>query len=67
VSWRTAKASPIAALVQPANVSRIARARSASPRSQLAASAANSALCSAVARTGDLPAMTHPPNQSKDK
>ena len=44
-------------LVQPAIVSRTARARSASPHSREPAKAANSACWSVVAKRGDLPLM----------
>jgi CheY-like chemotaxis protein len=57
VSSRTPKASAICPLVQPERVSKIARARSASPRSRERLSAIRARLCSSVAATGDLPAM----------
>src|SRR3954449_389202 len=57
VSSRTPKASAIWPLVQPNRVSKIARARSASPRSRDRLSAIRARLCSSVAATGDLPTM----------
>src|SRR3712207_6076907 len=57
VSSRTPNASAIWLLVQPESVSKIARARSASPRSRERLSASRARLCSSVAATGDLPAM----------
>src|SRR5271165_5243079 len=60
VSSRTPNASAMRGLVQPDSVSNKARARSASPRSRDAASLRNPAFCSALAATGDLPAMSHP-------
>jgi hypothetical protein len=67
VSSRTPNASAIRALVQPKSVSKIARARSASPRSAPPARALSAALCSSVAVTGDLPAMPRPPNQRNER
>src|SRR4051812_8374256 len=63
VSSRTPNASAISGLVQPRNVSRIARDRSASPRSRDWLSPSNSRLRSASATTGDLPTMIPPANQ----
>src|SRR5215207_8740780 len=57
VSSRTPKASAIWPLVQPERVSKIARARSASPRSGERLSAIRARLWSSVAARGDLPAM----------
>src|SRR5215210_2859821 len=57
VSSRTPKAWAIWPLVQPDRVSKIARARSASPRSRAWLRAISSCLCSSSATTGDLPAM----------
>src|SRR5215210_385021 len=57
VSSRTPKASAIWALVQPDRVSKIARARSASPRSRERLRVISADLCSSSAVTGDLPAM----------
>ncbi len=57
VSSRTPKAWAIWPLVQPDRVSKIARARSASPRSREWLRAISPCLCSASAVTGDLPAM----------
>src|ERR687889_674122 len=65
VSSRTPKASAIRGLVQPARVSRSARARSASPRSREWLRAMRSRRCVALATTGDLPAMIRIPNQTK--
>src|SRR3954467_4846121 len=65
VSSRTPKAWAIWPLVQPDRVSKIARARSASPRSRERLSATSADLCSASALTGDLPAMIPVPNQIK--
>lgn len=68
VSSRTPNASAISGLVQPASVNRMARARSASPRSRERARAARAVRWSSLAVTGDLPAMLHiresvsPPN-----
>ena len=59
VSSRTPNASAILGLVQPASVSRTARARSASPRSREPARAKRAAHCSSLAVTGDFPAMPH--------
>ena len=63
VSSRTPNASAIRPLVQPASVSRIARARSASPRSCDRARSAKTRFCSSSATTGDLPAMIPTPSQ----
>ena len=63
VSSRTPKASPIAALVQPASDSRIARALSASARSAEPGNRNRPSRCSAVTVKGDLPVIVHPPNQ----
>jgi len=60
VSSRTRKTSAIRALVHPLSVNRIARARSASPRSRDAANASSCTFCSSLAATGDFPAMLHP-------
>src|SRR3954471_20958545 len=57
VSSRTPNASAIRLLVQPERVSKIARARSASPRSRERLSAIRARLWSSVATIGDLPAM----------
>src|SRR3954453_3690145 len=57
VSSRTLNASAIWLLVQPERVSKIARARSASPRSRERRSAIRARLWSSVAARGDLPAM----------
>src|SRR4051794_19125527 len=65
VSSRTPKAWAIWPLVQPDRVSKIARARSASPRSREWLRATSADLCSASALTGDLPAMIPVPNQIK--
>src|SRR3954454_17919169 len=65
VSSRTPKAWAIWPLVQPDRVSKIARARSASPRSRESLRATSADLCSASALTGDLPAMIPVPNQIK--
>src|SRR5271166_2720057 len=66
VSSRTPNAWAIRALLQPARVNRIARARSASARSLEAASACSPVRCSSVAVTGDFPAMTRLPNQFEE-
>jgi hypothetical protein len=63
VSSRTPNASAIRPLVQPDNVSRIARARSASLRSRDWPRSTNARSCSALAKTIDLPPMTRIPNQ----
>src|SRR4051812_19264330 len=65
VSSRTPKAWAIWPLVLPDRVSKIARARSASPRSREWLRATSADLCSASALTGDLPAMIPVPNQIK--
>src|SRR3954447_2913690 len=65
VSSRTPNASAICLLVQPERVSKIARARSASPRSREWLRATSADRCSASALTGDLPAMIPVPNQIK--
>src|SRR3982751_2471589 len=65
VSSRTPKAWAIWPLVQPDRVSKIARARSASPRSREWLRATSADRCSASALTGDLPAMIPVPNQIK--
>src|SRR4051794_10859287 len=65
VSSRTPKAWAIWPLVQPDRVSKIARARSASPRSREWLRATSADLCSASALTGDLPAMIPVSNQIK--
>jgi hypothetical protein len=57
VSSRTANASAIRPLVQPASVSNTARARSASPRSREPAKQINSTRCSELAKRGDFPVM----------
>jgi hypothetical protein len=57
VSSRTPNASAIWLLVQPERVSKIARARSASPRSRDRLRAISADLCSSSTVTGDLPAM----------
>src|SRR5215211_3601750 len=57
VSSRTPNASAIWPLVQPDRVSRMARARSASPRSRDRLRAISADLCSSSTVTGDLPAM----------
>src|SRR3954454_15499674 len=57
VSSRTPNASAIWPLVQPKRVSKIARARSASPRSRDRLSAIRARLWPSVAARGDLPAM----------
>src|SRR5829696_6982519 len=57
LSSRTPKAWAIWALVQPERVSKIARARSASPRSRDRLSAISADLWSSSAVTGDLPAI----------
>src|SRR5215211_986394 len=57
VSSRTPNASAIWPLVQPDRVSRMARARSASPRSRERLSAIRARLCSSSATTDDLPAI----------
>src|SRR3954467_2112713 len=57
VSSRTPKASAIWRLVQPDRVSKIARARSASPRSREWLRATSADRCSGSAVTGDLPAI----------
>src|SRR5215203_1117119 len=57
VSSRTPKASAIWPLVQPESVSKIARARSASPRSREWLRAISPCRCSSSAATADLPAM----------
>jgi hypothetical protein len=62
VSSRTPKASAMRGLVQPRSVKRMALALSASARSDPTAFDSSAAICSCVARTGDLPAMLHPPN-----
>jgi hypothetical protein len=59
VSSRTLNASAMRGLVQPASVSRMARALSASPRSREPASAARAARWYSLADTGDLPLMPH--------
>src|SRR5277367_466270 len=59
VSSRTTNASAIRGLVQPDSVSRMARARSASPRSREPASTRSAARWSSLAETGDLPLMLH--------
>src|SRR4051812_30937117 len=63
VSSRTPKASAIRPLVQPERVSKIARARSASPRSRERLSAIRARLWPSVAARGDLPAMIPVSNQ----
>jgi hypothetical protein len=63
VSSRTPKARAMPGLVQPESVSRIARARSASPRSRDRARPARARLWSSSATTGDLPAMPRTPAQ----
>ena len=60
VSSRTPNASAICGLVQTFSVSKMARARFASPRSNLPASVFSIDYCSSVAATGDLPAMSNP-------
>jgi hypothetical protein len=60
VSSRTPKASAMRRLVQPANVSNIALARSASPRSRERANARSASRCFSSAATTDLPAMPRP-------
>src|SRR3954463_16571163 len=65
VSSRTPKASAIWLLVQPNRVSKIARARSASPRSREWLRAISPCLCSSSTTTGDLPAMIPISNQIK--
>src|SRR4051812_22791679 len=65
VSSRTRRAGAIGPLVQPDRVSKIARARSASPRSREWLRATSADFCSASAATGDLPAMIPVPNQIK--
>jgi hypothetical protein len=62
VSSRTPKASARCGFVQPRSVKRMALALSASARSDPTAFDSSAAICSCVARTGDLPAMLHPPN-----
>src|SRR5215210_795892 len=57
VSSRTPNALAIWPPVQPKRVSKIARARSASPRSREWLRATSSRLCASLATTGDLPAM----------
>jgi hypothetical protein len=59
VFTRTPNASAIRGLVQPDNVNRTARARSASPRSRDAARTDNAACCSSFGVTGDFPLTTH--------
>jgi hypothetical protein len=66
VSSRTQNTSAIRALVHPLRVNRMARARSASPRSFDDASVSSAAFCSSLAVTGDLPAMSRSANQYKD-
>ena len=61
VSSRTPKAAAMSGLVQPARVSRMARARSASARSRERPSSTKARLCSPFAETGDLPAMIRTP------
>jgi hypothetical protein len=63
VSCRTPNASSIVEQVQPASVSNMARARSASPRSQEPERANRAARCASLAVTGDLPDMPPPANQ----
>ena len=58
VSSRTPNASEMRPLVQPASVSKIARARSASPRSRELASKSSSERCAPVAKRGDFPVMS---------
>src|SRR4051794_1738031 len=65
VSSRPPKAWAIWPLAQPDRVSKIARARSASPRSREWLRATSADFCSASALTGDLPAMIPVPNQIK--
>src|SRR3954466_1013330 len=65
VSSRTPKAWAIWPLVQPDRVSKIARARSASPRSREWLRAISPCLCSSSTTTGDLPAMIPISNQIK--
>jgi hypothetical protein len=65
VSSRTPNASALWPLVQPDRVSKIARARSASPRSREWLRAISSCLCSSSAIIGDLPAMIPLSNQIK--
>jgi hypothetical protein len=60
VSSRTPNASAMRGLLQPANVSSMARALSASPRSRDPARADKATRCSSLASTGDLPPMPHP-------
>jgi hypothetical protein len=57
-SSRTPNAAPMRALVQPSNVSKINRARSASARSRDAANSARASFCSCDATTEDRPDMT---------
>jgi hypothetical protein len=57
VSSRTPKACAMRGLVQPASVSKTARARSASPRSRERANISRAFRCSSPALTGDFPAM----------
>ena len=57
VSSRTPKASAICPRVQPDRVSKIARARSASPRSREWLRASSPCLCPSSTVIGDLPAM----------
>ena len=63
VSSRTPNACEMRLLVHPASVSKMARARSASPRAPLPANASSANLSEPVARNGDLPAISRPPNQ----
>src|SRR3954467_6031465 len=65
VSSRTPKASAIWLLVQPNRVSKIARARSASPRSREWLRAISPCLCSSSTTTGDLPTMIPIPDPIK--
>jgi len=60
VSSRTPKASAMRGLVQPDSVNKIARARSASPRSRELANVRSASRCSSSAVARDLPTMLNP-------
>lgn len=63
VSSRAPKACEMLLLVQPASVSKTARARSASAQSPLPANASSADLSEPVACNGDLPAISDPQYQ----
>jgi hypothetical protein len=65
VSSRTRNASAMRTLVHPSSVSRVARARSASPRSRDWASSSSCARCSSLARNMDGQWAGHPDHVSE--